>query len=224
MKKPHIVAGGIVFISLAVYSAIIITRPSEYASANKEKLELAILEDSAYAEQLAKMETSQRSISYEELSSVCNKAVEQNTALMSTFQGLSPSISHELKVRLIAYLDAANQVTRKKKELYLAEQEVFRFNFNNHSERQKGMVTYYVTVNIAKVEALQKYDQAASSFQNSYEKVVEAERELEQQTKRSGIHFTPIFRNYQASNIQYVESVHQLATRYGMTAKTSTNF
>jgi hypothetical protein len=209
----------VVVIGFAVYAGFVITGAigsdsESKASTEQAKLEQALRDDSSYAERILNLEDDAPGLSYDELFTLCNKAIEQHTALMAQLQGIYPSIDLQLKARLIAYLDAANEVTREKKALFQDEQEAFKFNFNNKIESHQGFATYHVSARINALKPLQEYDRAAYRFQKAYEKVLKLEYAAEEQAKRCNIRFTPVFRTYQGSNFERAELAHQISARY----------
>lgn len=202
-------ATGLIGLILLVSGIFVGAQHFKRQSEIKTKLEEAIGRDAGYTETILKMETDSSHITYGELFNLCDKSVEERTALIVELRGLYPSVNHAAKEKLIDFLNAENDTIRAKRDLYRksmllsSAMDTVREAIKDAPSSEYGWEYYHATVTRSKQEtadAAKELQGSAASFVESYQKTLRLEAGVAEATSHFGIRFNPIFKAYNAAN------------------------
>jgi hypothetical protein len=202
-------AAGVIGLILLVSGAVVGAQHFKRQSEIKTKLEEAIGRDAGYTETILKVETDSSHITYGELFSLCDKSVEERTALIVELRGLYPSVNHTAKEKLIDFLNAENDTIRAKRDLYRRSMLLDNaMDATLEATKDIPSSVYgweYSNARVTRakeeaVDAAKELQGSAAGFVESYQKTLRLEAGVAEATSRFGIRFNPIFKTYSASN------------------------
>jgi hypothetical protein len=189
-------------------------------SALNSKLEEVVGKDAGYTETIIKVEAESSSMSYKELFDLCEKSIEERTNLIIELRGLYPDIDSKLRMKLIDFLNAENELIRKKNSFY-RKQLSFTSTFDLYKDHLSDPPTssygwdYFKqrAVKLQKeiLEASSEMKEAATGFISTYKTLVNQEADVKKAMDDSGLRFVVFFQKYEQENLKRAEDAKKLA-------------
>ena len=216
-KIAIVIALALVVIGVTGY---VVNRQMKISALNA-KLEEAVGRDAGYTETIIKVEAEASSMTFKELFDLCEKSIEGRTNLIVELRGLYPEIKSELKDNLIDFLNAENELIRKKSGFY-RKQLAFSSSLDTYKDCYKDYLRstysysfYRERYEDAKTEvrkAALEVVEYADGFITTYQTLVKQEADVRQTMDQSGLRFVGFFEKYQSTNLKLAEDAKTTAS------------
>jgi len=160
-------------------------------------------------------------MTYKELFGLCEKSIEGRTNLIVELPGLYPEIKSEIKEKLIDFLNAENELIRKKSGFYRKQLalstalETYNDRFKDYIRSTYSYDFYRERYEDSKTEvrkAALEMVEYADGFISTYQTLVRQESEVKRKMDEVGLRFVGFFEKYQSSNLKLAEDAKSTAS------------